>query len=120
MKLASGPHVEPFIHFKDNGNSINGLITYPDKTMSISKYDSHTNIVMIRITENEYLGTYWTGTKGPRCHGLIYVKKGGLGIEKEFQAGYEWAKSDYTDERKKNMIVIRQMSIATSGYTMNK
>jgi hypothetical protein len=55
---------------------------------------------MIRITENEYLGSYWSAIFGPVCRGLVYVKKVGLGIEKEFQGGYEWAKSDYTDDQK--------------------
>jgi hypothetical protein len=119
MKLASGPHVEPIIHFKDNGNSITGQVTYPHQTMSIAWYSSHTYIVMIRITENEYLGSYWTGREGPTCRGLVYVKEGGLGIENEFQGGYQWA-AEYTDERKKNMIVIRQMSIGTDATEKNK
>jgi hypothetical protein len=118
MKLASGPHVEPIIHFNDNGNSINGIVTYPGQTMSIPWWGSHTSIVMIRITENEYLGSYWTGQQGPTCRGLVYVKKGGLGIETEFQGGYQWA-ADYTDDRKKNMIVIRQMSTGTDATEKN-
>jgi hypothetical protein len=119
MKLASGPHVEPIIHFKDNGNSINGLVTYPDQTMSIEWYKAHTSIVMIRITENEYLGSYLSSTQGAVCQGLVYVKKGGLGIENEFQGGYQWA-ADYTDDRKKNMIVIRQMSTGTDANEKNR
>jgi hypothetical protein len=77
MKLASGPDVEPLIHFKDNGNSIDGLIAYPEGTMSMDQHISDTNIVMIRITEDEYLGSYWTLPIGATCYGLIYVKKVG-------------------------------------------
>ena len=88
--------------------------------MAMDQHYIQTNIEMIRITENEYLGLYWAPLVGASCYGLIYVKKGGLGIEKEFQAGYEWAKSDYTDEQKKNMIVVRQMSIDTDASSNNK